>query len=490
MLAPLTLALCLAAPPRLYVVAVGNNAVPLAGGEGTVALQYADDDAARVFGLYREVAKESYLLSVLDPESQGLFPEETSLALAPTLAEFVRVFQHLAERLAQDRAQGQSGDVLLFFSGHGVATPQPSLTFLDGALTRDMLFEELLPSLPARYVHLILDACHAEALVHGRGAEASATIVDVPPGQGANFASDRALARFPQVGVVVATSATHQAHEWQAWRAGVFTHQVLSGLRGGADANGDRVIEYRELHAFLAAANGAVRHPQARLHVVVEPPALNTRAALMDLHDLVYAGWVSGVPAGAGHFAIETRHGVRVVDLNPEPGQVPQLAVPADTELLLRVGAYEAPLSVPTQATASLVGLALTESPLRGRGVAESLREGLFATPYGPAYFRGFADRPVEAPMTLTRRRASASRLESWVALGVGSACGVAGVLTGAVAWRARQDYQQTSFERRAYELRARYDNFRYAAFGSASCALVGWAAGYWLWPAASGSAE
>src|SRR4029453_685441 len=130
-----------------------------------------------------------------------------------------------------------------------------------------MLYQRLLGELRARYVHLLVDACHAEAVVRPRDAQAE--VVKVSQGELVDYLAGTTLARFPHVGAIIASSANTQAHEWDAYRGGVFTHEVLSGLRGAADVNGDRLVEYSELAAFLSAANGAVMDARARLDTVV-----------------------------------------------------------------------------------------------------------------------------------------------------------------------------------------------------------------------------
>jgi uncharacterized caspase-like protein len=48
----------------------------------------------------------------------------------------------------------------------------------------------------------------------------------------------------------MASASNTQAHEWDDYQTGVFTHELLSGLRGGADVNGDGRVEYSEMAAF------------------------------------------------------------------------------------------------------------------------------------------------------------------------------------------------------------------------------------------------
>ena len=62
------------------------------------------------------------------------------------------------------------------------------------------------------------------------------------------------LARFPNVGAIMATASDAESHEWDAIEQGVFTHELISALRGAADVNGDGKIEYSEASAFFNAA--------------------------------------------------------------------------------------------------------------------------------------------------------------------------------------------------------------------------------------------
>ena len=163
--------------------------------------------------------------------------------------------------------------MIFFYSGHGRRTDNGdgALALLDGELTREVLYDEVLAALPARLVHLLVDACHAEAVVRPRDLQARS--VDLGEGTVADYLQKQTLARFPHVGAVVATTSSAEAHEWDRYRAGVFTHELLSALRGAADVDGNRRIEYSELAAFLAAANREVADRRALLQTVVTPPA-------------------------------------------------------------------------------------------------------------------------------------------------------------------------------------------------------------------------
>ncbi len=92
--------------------------------------------------------------------------------------------------------------------------------------------------------------------------------------------ADTTLGRFHNVGAIVAAATNGQTHEWDQYHQGVFTHELLSGLRGAADVNEDSAIEYSELGAYLSAANREVPDLRARLKVITSPP--RRRSTLAD----------------------------------------------------------------------------------------------------------------------------------------------------------------------------------------------------------------
>src|SRR6185436_15697538 len=146
---------------------------------------------------------------------------------------------------------------------------------------------EILAQLPAVYSHVLIDACHAGGVVGVRGDlfddEVSAHATPVSPDDVAPLLDAQRFARLPHVGVIIATTLGQEVHEWSEIEAGVFSHEVLSGLVGPADVNGDGEIEYTEIQAFVAAANHGVKDPRATLHVIARAPRTNQRVALISL---------------------------------------------------------------------------------------------------------------------------------------------------------------------------------------------------------------
>ncbi len=386
------------AETRTYVLAIGNNAAPAdSDGETLDSLHYADDDAADFFTFLRPFSHSAILMTVLDGPSQRRFPELAEVARPPTLVELRRAVAELAPRFAADRAEGHDPVLLFFYSGHGSrgATRAASLALLDEPLTQDVLYNEVISALPARFVHLFVDACHAEAVVRPRDAEARR--VEITTEDVRAYAARSTLARFVHVGAVVATASAGLSHEWDVYQRGVFTHELLSALRGAADINGDGRVEYSELSAFLGAANREVLDPRARLSVVVRPPLVNPRIALIDLARAHGSMRLVGRPAQLGEVYVEDELGNRLLDLHAEPGSAVSVVLPVGRTLYVRGKHGEVSLSPRADAVLAFEDMRFLPSSTTTRGsLGSSLQRGLFAASYGPHYYRGFVDKNEE----------------------------------------------------------------------------------------------
>jgi hypothetical protein len=451
----------------IFSIAVGFNGAP-AGDESVRPLQFADDDAAAFHEFARTLAARSYLLTVLDADSQRRFPKLAAEARPPSLAELRRVVAEVGG--AVDAARDGAPTVLIFYSGHGSAGGKDgaSLTFLDGPLTRDGLYEQVFAPLHARFVHVFVDACHAEAVLRPRDRQAE--VVTLTAREAGAYLEKETMARFPHVGAIVASTAGAQAHEWDGYGSGIFTHELLSALRGAADVDGNGRIEYSEIAAFITAANRAVVDPRARPQVVVRAPPLDPRAPIVDFASLRGVGFLRGRPAALGAFSLEDAYGNRLLDMRADPGFRVALAVPAGDTLYLRSGRGESVVRVNDRQTLDIETLPFTSAPVRPRGALDaSLRRGLFATEFGASYYRGFVDRSEDllavdlpevdaaASGTGTAGEVRAGRRAAKVAAVGAGVLAVAAGAFGAVAWQARRDFEGTTLESAAAQDADRY---------------------------------
>ena len=466
-----------------YLIAIGYNGVPEAWArDGLEPLRYADDDAIAFFAFARDVGWQSTLLTVPDTETQRRWPEEAALARPPDTRELGRVLEELQARFAEDREAGRTSQLVVFYSGHGRRGP-PALALLDGTLTQAVLYDDVLAALPARYVHLFVDAGHADSVVRARGEpkEISAEVVPVSDEDVARWIEDSSLSRFPQVGAMVATAADGRSHEWDLLGRGVFTHEVVSGLRGGADINGDRRIEYSELHAFVSAANRQVDAPRAKLDVVVRSPALNARAPIVDLSSAPGLAWIEGGTHRFGRFFVEDDRGTRLLDSHAEPGHRIRVAVPGGVPLRLVSREGEAALRLSPGERVDLSELTLEPASVRSRGaVASALKRGLFAATYGPLYYQGFIDRRggIPVPIGVADAVEPPASWPSWVLWAGAGALTITGAVFGGLALDARSDFDQTTYFVPAQQARDRYDTYRAGFMISLSAAAVAAATG------------
>jgi hypothetical protein len=496
-----------------YVIAIGFNGVPGESGEGVDRLRYADDDAIAFAG-FMSGADQVHLLTILDAETQRRLGDTAPAVRPPNLGELHRAVKEIARALDADVREGAESSVYLYYGGHGTdASGQaPELALLDGGLTRDVLYDDVLASLPATHVHLFVDACHAEAVVRPR--DAQATLVETTSDDVAQIALRSTLARFPAVGAILASTRGAQAHEWDRFGGGVFTHELLSALRGAADVDGNGRIEYSEVAAFLSAANAAVTDPRAHMDPVVHAPIAEPRVAIVDLSARHDDAVLEGRIDGDGLLWVEDERGDRVVDIRSEAGSRVRLSVPASRVLYLHSARGEASVRLSPASRVDLGALVFGATSLPPRdAVASALRSGVFATPYGRSYYRGFVGGangwlavplPVEDAVLVrdeatghfdrssafslstatssTATSSTATRTHAWVALSGAGALAVAAGVFGALALQAHSEFDGTSFERPATDASRRYtqDTATFAAL--AGGAVVSSVVGAVLW--------
>jgi hypothetical protein len=380
-----------------FALVIGSN---FAQGEGQSPLRFADDDAARMTELLEEIGVDVELVASLDRDTQATFPELVARAHPADRAGLDAGWASLLSRLSTAESAGETTELLVYYSGHGDVGPdgQGYLT-LDGArITRHDLFAVMLHASPADHDHVLIDACRSEQFVVSRGrGEWKDDRTDGDFGKKVAEALEKTdLKAFPNLGIIVAHSADQQTHEWDRYRGGVFSHQLVSGLRGGADLNGDGRIEYSELAAFVSAANHGVSDPRARLDVTVRPPPDDERHPVL-AHDDLGEGRVLLLPAGdASRWVLEDGRGVRLADVKRSGEQPAWVRLPKGDVFVHREGEERTEARVPAGASGVIHagGLEFQPESQAPRGALDqALRAGLFSTPFGPGYYAGYTAR-------------------------------------------------------------------------------------------------
>lgn len=509
------LALCAQAHAQrsVYALVIGNNRPP-AGDERLAPLRYADDDALRYFALFRS-AGHAALLTVPDAATQRRYAGRLPPARPPALAELRSAFAGFVADMERDRARGLQPVLFLTYSGHGAQDESGAhyLSFLDGGLTQQVLYDEFLARVPNTEVHLIIDACNAGGVVGTRGPlegqaanEAEAELVTLSDEQRGSIVARSSLARFPFVGALIASSSGQETHEWSRVEAGVFSHEVLSALLGGADVNGDLRIEYSEVLAFVMSANQAVRDPRAVARVVVHPPPSKPHALLIDLAALEGARYLIGSGDELARLSLIMPDGHRLLDVHLRGRSRAVLALPAVPGIYARRDDREA--EIPDDArVVPVASLRFVPRDAQERGSLDrTLRDALFAAEFSVDYYRGVVDSQVLAavdfsqqprllPVVLTVPASKSSDhpldgaaqpVPRWVAPGLLATSGAAlatAAVASIVALNAKADFDATDRMSAALAARDRYETSGTiavtAAILSAGTAVAAWL----LWP-------
>lgn len=442
-----TMALAPAPEPASFVLVVANNA-PSPAAKSLRPLRYADDDGARYFELFGIMAEQVNLLSVLDADTQALYPAAARASRPPSRKHLMASLAGLFEAIRTAKKKGQTTKLFFIFVGHGSVSDSGEgvMHLIDGEFSRSDLFQHVIAKSPADYNHVIVDACNAFLFVGGRG-EDSAAAIDNAVDQ---FLARERMAQYPNTGFVLSTSAAEEVHEWSGFQAGVFSHEVRSALLGGADAGGDGVVTYGELRAFLQAANGMVRDPRAKLRPWVAAPPILAQAPLFD------RSWVSSEVASvhvprdlSGRWSLEDERGVRVADIHSAPDGPVTLLLPTSRSHLLRRGDEEFKIGTPRGSEVVNVARLAAEATSRQArsGVVESYRRNLFGIPFGLAFLQGFglANLPRTDLSAAAKRSPPDHTARHWasgilIAAGVGAVA--AGLVLGELAQQSAEEYR------------------------------------------------
>jgi hypothetical protein len=349
-------------------------------------LRYADDDAVRFRHLFEMVGVRTVALARLDDNTRRLHPGEPELA-APRLQALEQAVGRLARDVAAARSAGRRTMLYLVYAGHGKAEGKGDrrsgyVTLEDARLRGADLLARIIQPVGADHSHVIVDACQSYFAVLGRGPGGTSR-----PLRG--FSDLGPIGERPDVGLLLSTSSARESHEWAAFQAGVFSHEVRSGLYGPADADGDGLISYFEIASFVERANASVPNEQYRPDVFAKAPA--GVPVLLDLRPALPRRIEVDGPA-VGHHYLEDPAGVRWADFHNATAV--RLARPSRAPLYLRRASDEREYLLPGgQDVARTSQLALREPHVGGRGAAHELFRSLFSLPFDAAAVESYPTR-------------------------------------------------------------------------------------------------
>lgn len=201
---------------RRFALVVGSND----GGDERVRLRYAVTDARSVAGVLGQLG--------------GVAVADRLLLEEPTRARFLAALSDLDGRLAAARRGHRRTELLIYYSGH---SDEHGLLLGAERLTYDEL-RAVIGGLGADVKIAILDSCSSGALIRKKGGTRVAPFL-------VDDASDVSGQAF-----LTSSSATEAAQESDRLGASFFTHHLVSGLRGAADASGDGRVTLHEAYQF------------------------------------------------------------------------------------------------------------------------------------------------------------------------------------------------------------------------------------------------
>jgi hypothetical protein len=361
---------------RRFALIVGNNTSPRAD---LARLRYADDDAVRWAVLLATMGATVEVLTELDAESRRLYGGAVPPLGPPSRAGVQAAAGRLAARIAEARARGEHTVFYFVYAGHGdVEGGKGSISLADGWFSRDDLGATVVGRAGADTSHVIVDACRASYLLGNRGPGGERR-----PWADAYFRPGEV--RFPNTGFLLASSSSGLSHEWEEFQAGVFSHEVRSGLLGPADANGDGRITYRELIGFVRLANEPVRNDKFRPQIVSRPPA-GGDDVLVDVRDAAAGVLALGPAPAATHQMLEDGAGVRWADFHPSGAGGVRVVLPragwGGPDFYLRSLASGTEYSVPAGRDVALADLAPRTPTLLRRGALHDAFTHLFELPF------------------------------------------------------------------------------------------------------------
>ena len=468
----------------VFALIIGVNASPA---PDRPALRYADDDAARYLELFRALGARTYILSRLDDNTRRLHPQAVAEALPPRRAELEQTIATLARDVAQARARGVRSTLYVLYAGHGdVAESGWSLTLEDGRLDGTTLLSDVVERSGAEQVHVIIDACQAYLLALPRGPGGSRR-----PARG--FVELEAASRTGRVGYLLSSSISGDSHEWAGFEAGVFSHEVRSGLFGAADADGDGRVTYPEIAAFVARANAGIAAERFRPQVYARAP--KDGDLLVDLRASRDSGLRLEGPTGAAHHLLEDARGVRLLDFHGD-GITPVHLVrpPGDGPLYLRRVADNTEQSVPrVPGPVRLETLPRSAAHAQSRGAAQDAFNQLFALAFDGNAVADWVQRAdhehalIEAAARRQQDDMDAARRKDLLGktvLGVGIAAGLAAGLVELSAHSLHDDASPYESQRDAVARNDSITTRNRLAAGLTVGAAAAIGAGLWLlWP-------
>jgi hypothetical protein len=444
-------------------------------------LLYADDDAVRYLVLFQELGARTVLLTRPDANTTRVLPGAVANAQPPQRENLYAAVSAIASDVRAARAKGLHTELYFLFAGHGdVDDGRAYLGLEDAKLTGADLDRDVLRPIGADQSHVVIDACYSYFLANKRGPGGSPRVVRGFSESGGGL--DRS-----DVGLLLSTSSARESHEWDGFQAGVFSHEVRSGLYGAADADGDGQISYREIAAFIVRANAAIPNEQLRPDVFARPPQGGRR--LLDLQVGQRRTLVVDAHVVAGHHLLEDRAGNRLVEFHGAPSRALRLLRPKDTVYLRNVDTGQEYEIAGPDREIRVAALGARPSPARTRGAAHHAFNLIFSMPFDESAVAQYNFPETEAVVAADLAPSPPSSWRPRAALAVAALSAGTAIGSGFFIYSSRKHVEEAAglsqADAAALNGSIERDKNRALWLGAAAAVTAAGALGLWLWPEA-----
>ncbi len=206
---------------NIYALIVGASRY-----EHFKSLMYTDDDAYQVYAFLRS------------PEG-GAVPDDHIRILIDESAIAENIYKGLDDIITM---AGPADVVMVYFAGHGLQgfyVPTDSDGYKNRVEYEDI--KERLENCQARQKLVIADACYSGSLLAAK----------TPIFESVDLFYKKLSASGGGTAFLLSSKSEEYSLESQGLRQGIFSHYLVSGLKGKADANSDRLVTLDELYTFI-----------------------------------------------------------------------------------------------------------------------------------------------------------------------------------------------------------------------------------------------
>ncbi len=212
--------LSLEASPHDYAIIIGQHR----GGDSLPVLKYSHLDAKRFYDALQLVG--------------SIKPENMLYAVDQSKETILSMMDRVRERVneAKRKQSGIRSKIIFYYSGHadteGLLINNEKISY--------SLIKQFLKNPDFTISIGILDSCYSGNIIALKGGVARKDF-------GIHIQNSNAV---KGMAILASSSANQKAQEWDTLKSSLFTHYVVTGLKGAADTNHDKVVSVQELYTF------------------------------------------------------------------------------------------------------------------------------------------------------------------------------------------------------------------------------------------------